>query len=469
MFWWTTILVVLTIGTTVGVLVPVARTMGHFDFRPEPDVTAKAEVYNATVSPAVLDALKGVIADVATDLDETIETKEDSLETAPNQGEARASLKELRNLKEAIEEAATEVDEGVVPPVAFDTLNRAIEAAEADNEIVSPMVFDALKNVTEDVTIEVTGASFSPGDRLFFTIAHENIGGSEAGAVTVNIHLPDELTATSVQPGTPACSQAGKLERFAGKTAGEITGEPGGTMKCLLGTRVAQARGDIILEAEVGDVAEGDTLDVNVWLTSYRTVESVAKDEFTWKNNCTSLTLVAGSGGTSTANTLECSMLGLIAQSIVVKSEPASPAPGEPITITTSFENLPVVEEGEEESIVIDIRLPNELTANTLQQYNDDKAITEEEDVTCSHPSQLEEFTREAKGQITNVPGGTLTCVVGSRSQGAEGRVRLNTSVANVASGSTINVDVCARREQDATAAPGNCRELAVLVQEPEQ
>ena len=281
-FWWTVILIFLSMVTLVGVLIPVSRSMGHLDFRPEPDVTA---------------------------------------------------------------------------------------------------------------TIQADKTSVSTGDTVTLTIAHENIGGSEAGAVTVNIHLPDELTAKSVQPGTPACSQASKLERFASEEAGQINGQPGGTMLCLLGTRVEGARGDIILEAEVGDVAAGDSFNVDVWLATYRTdnVRGV-KDEFAWGNNCTTLALMAGSGGSPLSRSLECSQLGLIAQSIGVTANPEIPAPGEPFTLTTSYENLPVIEDGEQESIAVDIRLPNELTAGKLLQYNDDKAITE--GLSCSHPNQTEEFAR---------------------------------------------------------------------------
>ena len=316
-------------------------------------------------------------------------------------------------------------------------------------------------------TIQADKTSVSKGDTVTLTIAHENIGGSEAGAVTVNIHLPDELTAKSVQPGTPACSQASKLERFASEEAGQINGQPGGTMLCLLGTRTAGARGDVILEAEVGDVAEGAEFNVDVWLATYRTdnVRGV-KEEKLWSNNCTSLALVAGSGGSPAARSLECSQLGLIAQSIVVTANPEIPAPGEPFTLTAAYENLPAIEDGEPESIALEIRLPNELTAGKLLQYNDDKALTE--NLTCSHPQQTEEFASEGTGQVTTVPGGTVTCLVKPRSDGAEGRVRIETGAATVASGSTINVDVCARREQDA-AAPENCKSLAVLVQEPQQ
>lgn len=351
-FWWTVILVVLSIGTLVGVLVPVSRSMGHLDFRPEPDITA---------------------------------------------------------------------------------------------------------------TIFADKTSVSKGDTVTFSIDHENIGGSEAGAVTVNIHLPDQLTATSVQPGTPACSQASKLERFASQEAGDINGEPGGTMLCLLGTRVERAKGSILLEAAVGDVAPGDNLNVDVWLATYRT-DNVSKDEISWSNNCTSLTLVAGSGGSPATGSLDCSSLAFIAQSIVVKTDEEEATPGQTIMLTASYENLPVVDEGEEETIVLDIRLPNELTANTLIQYNDDKALTE--DLTCSHPNQLEEFANEGKGQVTNVPGGTVSCIAGPRSAGAEGRVRIEAGVANTVSASSLNVEVCARREQDASAAAGNCTMLDVPVEE---
>ena len=352
-FWWTAILVVLTIVTTVGVLIPVARTMGHLDFRLEPDITA---------------------------------------------------------------------------------------------------------------TIVADKTSVSKGDKVTLSIAHENIGGSEAGAVTVSIHLPDELTATSVQPGTPACSQAGKLERFASLEAGGINGEPGGRMLCLLGTRVQGARGTILLEAEVGEVAEGQNLSVDVWLATYRTVNTVNKDEFLWGNNCASLTLVAGEGS-PIARDLDCSLLGLVTQSLGGRSDPPIPAPGVPFTITASYENIPVVGDGEPETIAVDIKLPNELTAGALLQYNDDRALTE--GISCSHPNQLEEFGKTGRGPVTNIPGGTVTCIAGPRSEGAEGRVRIDT-VANVASGTTLNVDVCARRDEDAAAAPENCRRLAVLVQEPE-
>ena len=356
-FWWSTILVVLSLGTLVGVLVPVARGMGHLDFRLEPDLTA---------------------------------------------------------------------------------------------------------TITADKT------SASKGDIVNFTIKHVNEGESEAGAVTVNIHLPDELTVRSVQPGTPACSQASKLERFASEEAGQVNGQPGGTMLCLLGTRVAGAQGDIFLEAEVGDVEEGANLDVDVWLATYRTdnVRGV-KEEFSWSNNCTTIRLVAGSGVSPTAKSLECSSLGLIAQSLMVKAEPAEPTPGQPITITASYENLPSVAEGEPESVAVDIKLPNELTAGNLLQYNDDKALTEE--LSCSHPNQLEEFATEGKGPVTDVAGGTLTCLVKPRSEGAEGRVRFETSAANVASGTTLSVEVCARHEQNATARPEHCRSLPVLVADAQQ
>ena len=309
--------------------------------------------------------------------------------------------------------------------------------------------------------ISADKTSVSKGDTLNLEVTHENIGGSEAGAVTINIHLPDELTATSVQPGTPACSQAGKLERFASQEAGDITGEPGGTMNCLVGTQVEGTKGSIILETTVGDVAAGDSLNIDVWLTSYRT-DNVSKDELAWSNNCTSLTLVAGSGGSPTARSLECSLLALIAQSIVVKAVPQEAAPGQTLTLTASYENIPVVDDREEGTIVIDIRLPSELTATKLQQYNDDKVLSEHP--TCSHPNQLGEFAREGRGQLTNMSGGTLTCVVGQRSTGTEGRVKLETTVASAISGSTISVDACARREQDAIAADINCTTLTVPV-----
>jgi uncharacterized repeat protein (TIGR01451 family) len=351
-FWWTTILVFLSIGTLVGVLVPVARGMGHLDFRPAPDMTA-------TIS--------------------------------------------------------------------------------ADNTAVSK------------------------GDTITLTVTHRNEGGSEAGAVTVDIELPNELKVTSVVPGTPACSQAGKLERFASQEVGEITGEWGGNMLCLLGTRVTGAQGSITLEAEVGDVADGSNMNVDVWLSTYQT-DTVAKDEDVWANNCTSLQLVAGSSaGSSTGGTLDCNSLAFVARSIEVETIEKAFTPGEPLTLVISHENVGGLDS---EAVTLDIWLPNELTAGNLLQLVDERALAGEP--TCSHPNQLEEFASEGKGRVTNTPGGTMTCTVavGSRTIGARAEIEIQADVAQVVSGSTINVNVCARRELDASAATSDCTMLEVPVKE---
>ena len=347
-FWWMAILVVLSIGTFFIVAIPVARTMGHLDYRSPPDITA---------------------------------------------------------------------------------------------------------------TISVDKAAVSKGDTVVLTVAHHNIGGSEAGAVTVDIILPDELMAKSVQPGTPACSQAGKLERFASQEAGDITGEAGGTMKCLLGTRVTGAKGDIIIEAEVGDVADGAKFNIDVWLATYRT-DNVAKEEGIWSNNCASLTLGAGPGGQAVERPMECSSLAFVARSVDVRADEDTVASGGTLTLTVEHEN---VGGDEAEGVAIDIMLPDELTASTMQRFVDERALPGHPN--CSHPNQLEAFEREGTGTITETAGGALTCIAGSRKVGAISEIELTTTVGSAASGSTINVNVCARSEQAAGAAEGDCTMLAVPVQ----
>ena len=312
-------------------------------------------------------------------------------------------------------------------------------------------------------TISVDATAVSKGNLVTLTVTHRNDGGSEAGAVTVDIELPNELKVTSVVPGTPACSQAGKLERFASKEAGNITGEWGGNMICLLGTRVTGAQGSITLEAEVGDLADGSNIDVNVWLSTYQT-DTVAKDEDIWANNCTSLRLVAGSSAeSSTSSTLVCDSLTFVARSIEVETKEEAFTPGEPLTLVISHENVGGLDS---EAVAIDIRLPNELTAGNLLQFVDERALIGEP--TCSHPNQLEEFASVGKGRITETPGGTLTCTVavGSRSIGAQAEIEIQADVAEVVSGSTINVNVCARRELDASAATSDCTMIEVPAKE---
>lgn len=356
-FWWTMVLVALSVVTTLVVAVPAARTMGHLDFRPPPDMIVIAEADKATVSP---------------------------------------------------------------------------------------------------------------GDTIVFTVAYENIGGSEAGAVIIDIDLPDELTAVSVQPGSPACSQAGQLERFSSEKLGEITGEPGGTMKCLFGTRREGSRGEIILEAAVGDVPSDADIGIEVWLSTDQT-DNVAKEEEIWDNNCTALKIAAGtegrSGQAAMARDIDCTPLAFVARSLQAEADKPSVSTGDMLTLAIGHENIGGSEAG---TVAIDIELPNELTAVKLQQLLDEKVW--DGDPTCSHPNRLDQVPREGQAQIAGEPGGTVECLVGSRSDGAQMEILLDASVGEVTSGDTINVDICVRPEQAAAVASQGgledniCTPLAVPV-----
>ena len=348
-FWWTTILAVLSIATLGGLVFWIARDVGHLDFRPAPDMTA---------------------------------------------------------------------------------------------------------------TITKDKASVSSGDTVVFKIIHVNQGGSEAGAVTVDIELPDALTATRVEPGTPACSQASKLERFASQEAGEITGESGGTMICLLGTRQMGAQGTITLEAEVGDVADGTELDLDVWLTTYRT-DTVAKDEEIWSNNCIRLSMVTGSGGQSSNEGLDCSSLTFVSRSLLIKTQEETVAPGGTYTFVVEHETVGGTDESVQD-VAVDIFLPNEFRATTLQRFIDERLYPEHPN--CTHPNVLEGFEKDGKGEFTDTPGGTITCVVSGRTIGVLGEIEVR-AIANAASGTTLDINACVRLDAATSADPNDCRMLAVTVQ----
>jgi uncharacterized repeat protein (TIGR01451 family) len=140
------------------------------------------------------------------------------------------------------------------------------------------------------IAATVDKTAVSSGDTLVFTISHENIGDSEAGAVTIDITLPDALTAVSVVPRTPACSQATDLERFSSLGLGEITGEPGGLMKCLMGTRSGGSAGTIVLEAKVGEVPSGTVLTTDILVTTEQT-RGLKKPETLLDNNTDVITV----------------------------------------------------------------------------------------------------------------------------------------------------------------------------------
>ena len=98
-------------------------------------------------------------------------------------------------------------------------------------------------------------------------------------------------------------------------------------MTCLLGTRATNAQGTITLETEVGDVADGTTLNLDLWLTTYQT-DNVAKDEDIWSNNCTRLTAVTGSGGGISSEPLGCTSLAFVSRSLGIRALEESVAPG---------------------------------------------------------------------------------------------------------------------------------------------
>ena len=323
---------------------------------------------------------------------------------------------------------------------------------------VGHLDFRPAPDMTSTITADKT--SISKGDTVVFKIIHVNQGGSEAGAVTVDIELPDALTATRVEPGTPACSQASKLERFASQEAGEITGDPGGTMICLLGTRQMGAQGTITLETEVGDVADGTTLNLDVWLTTYRT-DTVAKDEDVWSNNCTRLSAVTGSGGGITSEPLNCSSLAFVSRSLGIRAQEETVAPGGTLQFVVDHETIGGTDESVQD-LVIDIFMPNELTATTLQRFIDERLYPSHPD--CTHPNVLEGFEKDGKGEFTETPGGTINCVVGGRTIGVAGEIEVR-AIANAASGTALNINACVRLESAASADPNDCRMLAVNVQ----
>ncbi len=324
---------------------------------------------------------------------------------------------------------------------------------------VGHLDFRPAPDMTATITADKT--SISKGDTVIFKIIHLNQGGSEAGAVTVDIEMPDALTATRVEPGTPACSQASKLERFASQEAGEITGEPGGTMTCLLGTRATNAQGTITLEADVGDVADGTTLNLDLWLTTYQT-DNVAKDEDIWSNNCTRLKAVTGSGGGISSEPLGCTSLAFVSRSLGIRSLEESVAPGGTFAFVVDHETIGGTDESVQE-LTIDIFMPNELTASTLQRFIDERLYPSHPN--CTHPNVLEKFEEDGTGTFTETAGGTITCDVGGRNIGVAAEIEVRGVAPNVASGTTLNITACVRLETAASADPNDCRMLSVNVQ----
>lgn len=310
---------------------------------------------------------------------------------------------------------------------------------------------------------------FSTGDAVTLTVGHQNIGGSEAGSVAVDIYLPDQLTAVNAQPGGPACSEAGRLGRFA-TGAIHFPGEPGGTVRCTMGTRQSGATGDIILETTVGEVADGQEMDVEVWVTT-GTTRDIPKSETIWNNNCTALTLVAGPDagrqGFAVEKDMDCRAVALVDRSLSIEAadDETEVSPNSDLILSVAYENVDGPEEG---TVTVDIELPGEITLTSVRGGGRARTAYIP---SCVHSSQFGAFPIEevdddgSAVEVTGAAGGVLRCLVNTRDVQQQGELTLGVRVGQVASGTQLGVNACARSvEAAARAATDSCKTLALRV-----
>ena len=315
--------------------------------------------------------------------------------------------------------------------------------------------------------VDLSKSGFSTGDTVKLTITHQNIGPSEAGSVAVDIYLPDELTTVNAVPGGPACSEAGRLERFA-SGAVHFPGNPGGIVRCTIGTRQSGATGNITLETTVGEVADGQEIDVEAWVTT-GTTRDIRKTESIWDNNCTALTLTAGPNrgnqGFAAAKNIDCPALALVARSLSIEvNDETDVSPNDDLTISVSYENVAGPEAG---TVTVDIELPDELTLTRVRGGGRARASYVP---SCVHSSQFQAFPIEEVGdedavEVTGAAGGVLRCLVNTRDVLQQGELTLDASVGQAAIGAALDVNACARSVQAAARTAGDsCKTIQLRV-----
>jgi len=144
--------------------------------------------------------------------------------------------------------------------------------------------FRAPPDVSLSIASPTTAAA---GSDYTYVLSYDNIGPSPAGSVAVNIRLPDEVIFKRSVPGSPACVLAGGPDvgfLVAAAAENELLGTPGGFVKCRLGTRQPGQLGNIELNVDIGDLAQGAsftlTADVVVGVT-----RDLKKEETITDNN----------------------------------------------------------------------------------------------------------------------------------------------------------------------------------------
>lgn len=136
-----------------------------------------------------------------------------------------------------------------------------------------------------EVSVSTSEKTVAANSEFEYVIIYTNVGGSEAGSVTLDVNLPDEVTLVDVVPGNPACALGSNLkERWAILKLSPEDRPSGGMIRCLLGTRLAGLDGQVVVTVKLGDAPKGTPVTANVF-GSVSTTRDYKKLEEIFDNN----------------------------------------------------------------------------------------------------------------------------------------------------------------------------------------
>tara|TARA_B100000745_G_C20123281_1_gene384657 strand:- start:765 stop:1409 length:645 start_codon:yes stop_codon:yes gene_type:complete len=136
-----------------------------------------------------------------------------------------------------------------------------------------------------EVSLSTSEKTVAANSEFEYAIIYTNVGGSEAGSVTVDVMLPEEVTLVNVVPGNPACALGSNLkERWAILQLSPEDYPAGGMIRCLLGTRLAGLDGQVVVTVKLRDAPKGTPVTANVF-GSVSTTRDYKKLEEIFDNN----------------------------------------------------------------------------------------------------------------------------------------------------------------------------------------
>ena len=119
-----------------------------------------------------------------------------------------------------------------------------------------------------EISLATSEKTVAANSEFDYVVTYTNVGRSEAGSVTVDVMLSEDVTFVEAIPGNPACALGDNpKERYSIQKLAPEEYPSGGMIRCLLGTRLAGLKGEVVVRVRLGNLPTGTPITTNAFST----------------------------------------------------------------------------------------------------------------------------------------------------------------------------------------------------------